>query len=48
MACGGCASRQGIKTFEHTDKNGKVTVFKSEVEAKAAMARRGGTYKAKG
>lgn len=44
MACGGCAQRQGKKLYEHTDKNGKVTVYSSEVEAKAATARRGGKY----
>lgn len=44
MACGGCAQRQGKKTYEHTDKTGKVTVYSNEVEARAAVARRGGTY----
>lgn len=44
MACGGCATRQGKKTYKHTDANGKVQVYSSEVEARAAVARRGGTY----
>lgn len=45
MACGGCSKRQGKKTYKHTDKAGKVSVYSSEVEAKAAVARRGGSYK---
>lgn len=45
MACGGCNSRRGIYTYTHTDKDGKVTTYGSEVEAKAAVARRGGSYK---
>lgn len=47
MACGGCAQRQGKKTYEHTASNGTVTVYSSEVEARAAVARRGGKYVAK-
>lgn len=45
MPCGSCAQRQGKFTYAHTDKSGKVTVYQSEVEAKAAVHRRGGSYK---
>lgn len=45
MACGSCAQRNQKSTFAHTDKLGKITVYKSEVEAKAAVARRGGGYR---
>lgn len=30
----------------HTDPNKKTTVYSSEIEAKAAVARKGGTYRA--
>lgn len=45
MACGSCASASKNYTFAHTSKDGKVSVYQSEVEAKAAVARRGGSYK---
>lgn len=45
MACGSCAQRKGKFTYAHTDASGKVTVYSSEVEAKAAVVRRGGSYK---
>lgn len=45
MACGACSSRSQNFTYAHTAKDGKVTVYKSETEAKAAVARRGGSYK---
>jgi len=47
MACGACASKTPKKTtYVHTDAKGKTTVYSSEIEAKAAKARRGGDYKA--
>jgi hypothetical protein len=45
MACGRCSSKAAKVTYVHTASNGTVTVYKSEVEAKAAVARRGGSYK---
>lgn len=47
MACGACAKRQGKSDYKHVDKNGKITIFGTETEAKAAVARRGGTYSEK-
>lgn len=46
MACGACAQKTRKTTYVYTDPAGKVTVFKTEIEAKAAKARRGGDYKA--
>lgn len=46
MACGACAQKAHKTTYVHTDKTGKKQVYKSEIEAKAAVARRGGTYSA--
>lgn len=46
MACGACAQKQMKVTYLHTDKNGNKTTYKSETEAKAAVIRRGGSYKA--
>lgn len=45
MACGGCAQRQGKFSYVVTDGSGKKTTYGSEIEAKAAVARRGGSYK---
>jgi hypothetical protein len=45
MACGTCSDRRSAKTtYVHTAANGTVTDFATEVEAKAAVARKGGTY----
>ena len=46
MACGACAKRKGRVTYVHKDPNGKETAYSSEAEARAAVARRGGTYSA--
>jgi hypothetical protein len=43
MGCNCGSKKVAAKTYEHTDKNGKVTAYKSEAEANAAKARRGGT-----
>lgn len=46
MACGACPSKNGRKSsYVHTDKSGTTKVYATEVEAKAAVARRGGSYK---
>lgn len=46
MACGACAQRTAKTEYVHTDRDGKVTRgIKTEVEARAAVARKGGTYK---
>lgn len=48
MACGACAGKSGVKTeYLYTDRNGNTTTKKTEVEAKAAVARTGGSYKVK-
>jgi hypothetical protein len=46
MACGACASKTSKTTYLHTAADGSKKVYSSEVEAKAAVARRGGAYKA--
>lgn len=46
MACGACAAKNKKITYLHTASNGTKTTYASEVEAKAAVARRGGSYKA--
>lgn len=46
MACGGCAAARNAKvTYAHTASDGTKTTYKTEVEAKAAVVRRGGSYK---
>lgn len=45
MACGKCAAKTAKITYLYTAKDGTKTPYKSEVEAKAAVARRGGSYK---
>lgn len=45
MPCGACGSSKPKKeTFVHTAKDGVVTTYATEAQAKAAKARRGGTY----
>lgn len=44
MACGSCGSRTARAVFVHTDTSGKKTSYASEVEARAAVARKGGTF----
>jgi hypothetical protein len=45
MACGTCADRRNSKTiYVHTSSSGVVKDFNTEVEAKAAVARTGGSY----
>jgi hypothetical protein len=47
MACGSCAaSRNSKTTYKWTGADGTTKVFSTEVEAKAAVARKGGSYKA--
>lgn len=45
MACGSCAQRRAKVTYVHTAPDGTKTTYNSEVEAKAAKARKGGDYK---
>ena len=46
MACGKCASPKATKTtYTHTLPDGSKKAYSSEVEARAAVARRGGSYK---
>ena len=45
MACGACASKTSKTTYTHTLPDGSKKVYSSEIEVKAAVARRGGTYK---
>lgn len=44
MACGCNADKKTKVSFVHTDRDGKVTSFAAEALAKAAVARRGGSY----
>lgn len=45
MACGACGSRKAAKqTYEHIAANGTKTAYSTETEARAAVARKGGTY----
>lgn len=46
MACGSCGSKKAKTTYVHTDSSGNTKTYSSEVEARAAVARKGGTYKA--
>lgn len=43
MACS-CKKTQTNQTFTHTLPGGKKVVYRSEVEAKMAVVRKGGTY----
>ena len=42
MACG-CTKRNGAKEYVYTAPDNKKTTFRTEVEAKAAVVRQGGT-----
>lgn len=44
--CGACGSKTHKASYVHTAKDGTKKTYSSEVEAKAAVARRGGSYKA--
>jgi hypothetical protein len=47
MACGACgSSKTKSTTYTHTAPDGTKSGYRTEVEAKAAVARKGGTYKA--
>lgn len=46
MACGSCGSKKSKTTYLHTASNGTKTTYNSEIEARAAVARKGGSYKA--
>lgn len=46
MACGACGSSKKAKqTWLHTASDGTKTTYSSEIEAKAAKARKGGSIK---
>lgn len=46
MACGACAAKNKRISYVVTDANGNKAAYSSEVEARAAVARKGGSYKA--
>lgn len=46
MGCN-CKKAGPKVTFEHTSPTGVKTSYSNEVEAKAAVARKGGTYRKK-
>lgn len=46
MGCGPCTAKTKKTTYVHTAADGKKQTFSSEIEAKAAVVRRGGSYKA--
>lgn len=45
MACGACASNRTKESYLWTGADGSKKVMSSEVEAKAQVARKGGSYK---
>jgi len=45
MGCNCGTKRAGKETFKVTHADGTSKVVNSEIEAKAAVARKGGTYK---
>jgi hypothetical protein len=45
MGCNCGSKRTAPESFVHTASDGKVTAFRTESEAKAAVLRRGGAYK---
>lgn len=45
MGCSACSKKAGRTTYEVTFKDGTKQVYSTVIEAKAAIARRGGTYK---
>lgn len=47
MACGACGSKTHKTVYVHTGADGKKTEYRTEAEAKAAVARKKGSYKAK-
>lgn len=47
MACA-CAKKAVRKTYVYTGPDGVTKAYSSEVEARAAVARKGGSYKVKG
>lgn len=44
MACGACSARTRKETYLHTAPDGTKTAFQTETEAKAAVARKGGSW----
>lgn len=44
MGCNCGAKKAPAVSYVHTDRNGVVTAYKSETEANAAKARRGGSW----
>ena len=47
MGCNCGAKKSAAPSYVHTAKDGTVTAYKSESEAKVAVARRGGSYSKK-
>lgn len=45
MACGACSQKRIKESFVHTLPDGTNKTYSSEVEAKAAVRRKGGSYK---
>lgn len=45
MGCGSCGNKRGRKTYLHTAPDGTKKTYSTEVEAKAAVARKGGSIK---
>jgi hypothetical protein len=46
MACGACASKNKTESYTWTSADGRTSLsFRTEVEAKAKVARAGGSYK---
>lgn len=47
FACGRCGSAASRATFVVTFPSGETRTYGTEIEARAAIARKGGTYKKK-
>lgn len=47
MACGVCASKTKKTVYVYTGVDGKKQEYRTEAEAKAQVARKKGSYKAK-
>lgn len=45
MACGSCGNKNKAPVFNYIAPNGKVSQFHSEVQARAAVIKHGGSYR---
>jgi hypothetical protein len=45
MACGSCGKNKMVYVYKYTDPQGKTTTYDSEVKARAAKIKNGGSYR---